>query len=184
MGKYNYEELATSSFSKLEEIMKQGLEVDVKDVIWYQFKGYNVNNITRLGGFQKFIKVFYEGKENGKKFIGGYNVKVVQNKLTDKWIKKGTDSLNPPTQGWYKVYSAKKDKVDNFYKNSLLINYKYGHNPLWDVSRTLRDYIVWAEKDNKNLLVGKAYVAIGPLRIPGGFFILERLEKLEKVAKR
>jgi hypothetical protein len=59
----------------------------------------------------------------------------------------------------------------------LLLDYGLGGNGPF--GPPLRDYIVQVYPDNADLLLGKAYLALGPLRIPAGFFILERLKKHE-----
>ena len=46
-----------------------------------------------------------------------------------------------------------------------------------DPSQVLRDYVVQVDPDNRDLYLGKAYVAAGPLRIPTSFFIIERFHK-------
>ena len=38
----------------------------------------------------------------------------------------------------------------------------------------LRDYLVQVDPANPDLFLGKAYDALGPLRMPTNFFILER----------
>ena len=63
---------------------------------------------------------------------------------------------------------------DNAYLHALLIDYGQGGNPLYDPSRYLRDYLVRCVPGSDDLLLGKAYMAIGPWRMPASFFMLER----------
>jgi hypothetical protein len=45
---------------------------------------------------------------------------------------------------------------------------------VYDPSRLLRDYVVRVREDSDDLLLGKAFVALGPARLAAGFFLLER----------
>ena len=56
----------------------------------------------------------------------------------------------------------------------MLLNYGKGGNAAFDPTQVLRDYVVQVDPKNPDLLLGKAYGAIGPLHIPTNFFILER----------
>jgi hypothetical protein len=51
------------------------------------------------------------------------------------------------------------------------LNYGKGGNKPYDPTAGLRDYVVQLDDD---LYLGKAYYALGPLRVPSNFFILER----------
>ena len=62
---------------------------------------------------------------------------------------------------------------DNAYLHALLLDYGRG-NPWYDPSRQLRDYLVRCVPGSDDLLLGKAYMALGPWRIPATFFLLER----------
>jgi hypothetical protein len=55
----------------------------------------------------------------------------------------------------------------------LLLDYGLGGNGLF--GPPLRDYIVQVYPDDPDLLLGKAYLAFGSLRIPVSFFVLQRL---------
>ena len=55
-----------------------------------------------------------------------------------------------------------------------MIDYGKGGNPKGDPSNGLRDYLVQVDAANPDLFLGKAYYALGPLRVHSNFFILER----------
>jgi hypothetical protein len=41
----------------------------------------------------------------------------------------------------------------------------------------LRDYVVQPDPRNPDVLLGKAFLAIGPMRFYSNFFVLERLRR-------
>jgi len=41
----------------------------------------------------------------------------------------------------------------------------------------LRDYVVQPDPADPDLLLGKAYLALGPFRVPSNFFVIERLRR-------
>ena len=47
----------------------------------------------------------------------------------------------------------------------------------------LRDYLVRVNPGSDDLLLGKAYLAVGPARAPLGFFLLERRRQFEPDAE-
>jgi len=59
----------------------------------------------------------------------------------------------------------------------VLLDYGRGGNKPWDPTRGLRDYVVQVDPSNPDLFLGKAYYALGPLRVHSNFFILERLRR-------
>jgi len=84
---------------------------------------------------------------------------------------KGNDSFK---HAWYDVGPVDLSAVDCKYPNALLLDYASQKNYLFEPSRRLRDYLVQVYPDNPDLLLGKAYVALGPVRLPMSFFVLER----------
>ncbi len=170
--KLSYIELALSSNDRLETIMQNGTMPDVRDLAGWEFRGYNTLDLTGLLGFRKFKKGFIANREikSPTERIEGYNLKVVQNGIIDDWIDTGA-----PRYAFYEVYPAKDDPVDNKYPNSILINYGASNkNPVYDPAKFLRDYLVQVYPDNKDLFLGKAYVALGKARIFVSYFVLER----------
>jgi hypothetical protein len=61
---------------------------------------------------------------------------------------------------------------DNRYLNAVLLDYGSGLNAPGDPTALIRDYLV---RTQSGLLLGHAFLAIGRLRIPVGFFALEPL---------
>ena len=173
--KLNYETLAGSSDEAREEVLLQGTIPAFKELVGWEFRGYNVNPASELIRARKFKKGFYADPADPS-MLRGYNVKVEQNGLLNPWV----DQLRhgaPVRHALYAAYPVRADEKDKLYPNALMLNYGMGQNPPLDPSRVLRDYLVQVSVDNKDLYLGKAYAAIGPLRSFGGWFILERYNK-------
>jgi hypothetical protein len=172
---YSYVSLAKASDKDLEFVFRSGSAPALESLAGYEFKGYNTPFITQIMGFRKFKKGFFVGPgqavESGE--ISGYNVVVEQNGLEEPWIAKPSDQ-NPKRHAFYRVYRVRKSERDNLYPNALLLNYGLGGNEFWNPAGLLRDYLVQVEPENKDLLLGKAYFALGPARVFPSFFILER----------
>lgn len=134
-----------------------------------EYRGYNVPLITGLLGFRKFAKGFFA--RDGTPF--GYNARVRQNGIERAWIKRGGDGEGKRF-GFYAVQPVEESSRDHAYPNAVLLDYSKGDNGL-SPTRLLRDYLVRIESDSDVLLLGKAYLALGPLRLPVGFFVLERI---------
>ena len=180
MSKLDYISLALASNDELEAYMKRGVAPDVRQLVGWRFRGYNTLDFTTVLGFRKFKKGFFSEKEpeHAASPICGYNVDVEQNGLGEPWIEK-----DKPPYGFFKVYRVDPAQKDNFYPNALLLDYGRGKNPPYDPSQFLRDYLIQPDPDNPDLLLGKAYVAVGPLRLFVSYFVLERLDKSDFVRK-
>jgi hypothetical protein len=113
----------------------------------------------------------------------GYNCPVVQNALDGRWQTRPSDA-EPRRFGFYTVAPVDPTRRDNHYLHALLLDYGQGGNPAWDISRGLRDYLVQVDADNPDLWLGKAYAAIGPARVPVGYFVLERWRRAPSAVRR
>jgi hypothetical protein len=156
---------------ELERMMLRGEPPDGDALAGWQFRGQNCADFSRLLGIKKFIKGFYRS-DAGQLF--GYNIPVVQNGLEEPWEYKG--GVARPF-GFYRVDPVEAAARDNAYLGSLLLDYGRGGNHDLDPTSRLRDYLVRVERGSDELLLGKALVAVGPLRVPVGFFLLERLRR-------
>ncbi|MFH1130976.1 MAG: hypothetical protein V1754_06550 [Pseudomonadota bacterium] len=168
----DYETICRSDKGTLERLLSEGFAPALESLRGWEFRGYNVNPGTAILGFRKFKKGFFADPDNST-FLKGYNVKVVQNCLQEPWVEKRKDG-NAIRHSYYEVYPVRAAGPDNLYLNSLFLNYGIAGKPVWDPSCTIRDYLVQVSEKNENLLLGKAYVALGSVRIVGGFFVLER----------
>lgn len=154
---------------ELEKVFVRGASPDLDALVGWEFRGINhlplnVLPLANLVGIKKFVKGFFREGET----VMGYNMPVKNNALDGRW------HVTDKRFGFYEVAHVDPTAYDNKYLHAVLLNYGKGKNPALDPSRVLRDYVVQVDPKNPNLFLGKAYGAIGPLRIPTNFFILER----------
>jgi hypothetical protein len=114
---------------------------------------------------QQFVKGF-ERRADGS--LAGYNRRVAQDGLDGQWASPGRRF------GFFTVGSVNPAARDNHYLQALLLDYGAGGNPWFDPSRPIRDYLVQVDD---GLLLGRAFLAVGPLRPSAGtYFVLEPLD--------
>lgn len=160
--------------TSLEDVFVRAATPALSSLAGWEWRGLNTPPWFRLLGIKKFIKGFYKD-EGGA--VWGYNCPVEQNRTREPWIAKPTDAA-PKRFGFYSVTPVDPIARDNRYLHALLLDYGKGENPRFDPSAGLRDYLVQPEAGNPDVLLGKAYYAVGPLRLPtASFFILERHRK-------
>jgi hypothetical protein len=168
-------DLARATVPDLERAVVRGVTPPIDDLVGWEFRGINATPpgappIARLAGIQKFVKGMFATDDGG---VMGYNCPVVQNALDGRWQTRPSDDA-PKRFGFYTVAPVDPTRRDNHYLHALLLDYGRGGNRPWDITRGLRDYLVQIDADNPDLLIGKAYAAIGPARVPLGYFLLER----------
>ncbi|MBI2897798.1 MAG: hypothetical protein HYY06_29840 [Deltaproteobacteria bacterium] len=173
-----YRALLRAPTRELGEIMRRGETPDFDRMAGWEYRGFNrpepfeaqATALMKLAGIQKFIKGFYRDR-TGTGF--GYNEPAVQNGPEGPWIAR-PDPDRPKRFGFYRVVPVDPCDRDNRYLQALLLDYGAGPNPPWEPARVLRDYLVRVERGSDDLLLGAATVALGPLRIPTNYFVLER----------
>jgi hypothetical protein len=116
------------------------------------------------------MKGFYK---NAAGQLYGYNMPVAQNPPGAAWELR--DPASPRRFGFFRVDRVDAATRDNAYLHALLLDYGRGGGSELDPTTRLRDYLVRVEPGADDLLLGKAFVAIGPARVPVSFFVLERL---------
>ena len=164
-----------ASTAELELLMTEGTAPRFEDLVGAEFAGANTLSLTRLLGIRKFVKGFYEGPpraEGPSPFVQGYNVIVRQNADDAPHVMVPSEAA-PKRHGFYRVHAVQPGARDARYPNALLLDYGLGGNGLF--GPPLRDYVVQVHPDDPDLLLGKAYLAFGPVRIPVSFFVLQRL---------
>jgi hypothetical protein len=174
--RFDYVALCLATEAQLEDVMRRGVTPDMAGLVGWEFRGYNAFELAELAGIRKFKKGFYleDPARDPALGIGGYNVQIHANTLGEPWIDK-TRGGEPIRHGWFDVYPVSLSEADNKYPGALLLNYGLSpKNFVLDPSRGLRDYLVQVYPDNPDLLLGKAYAAVGPLRLAVAFFVLER----------
>lgn len=174
--RYDYNALCLATDYQLEDILRKGTPPDMKGLLNWEFKGYHAVELAELIGVRKFKKGFYLDDLSRDPVLGinGYNVRIHPNMLGEPWIDK-TRKGEPIRHGWYEVYPVSLSEADNKYPNALLMNYGLSpKNFLLDPERVLREYLVQVYPDNPDLLLGKSFAAVGPMRQSLSYFVLER----------
>jgi len=169
-----YKRLVGQSRAALEALMVGGETPSLSALVGYEYRGYNIAPVLALLGIRKFIKAFFT-VSNGAEYEGqiyGCNTPVVQNGLQGPWRAKPSEAA-PRRYAFFSVEPVGPEARDNAYLHALLLNYGQGGNKPYDPSRQLRDYLVRCVPGSDDLLLGKAYTALGPSRIPATFFLLE-----------
>jgi hypothetical protein len=168
-----YTELAAGPRSELARLFTAGEAPSVEAISEHEFRGYNQPWFMSLLGIRKFIKAFFHAE--GSAF--GCNTPVDQNGLEAEWNAK-PDDQRPKRYAFYEIEPAAAAPSRKGPTSAICLDYGRGRNPWYDPSRLLRDYVVRIDADSDDLLLGKAYAALGPLRIPLSFFLLERYRPL------
>ena len=149
---------------ELETVLVRGETPEPDGLAGWEFRGWNTPAFAKLLGIQEFVKGFYRSA-NGRLY--GYN------------RQPGKDRRF----GFYLVEAVDAAARDNAYLHALLLDYGRGGgsalDPLNFLATRLRDYLVRVDPGSDDLLLGKAYVAAGPLRVPVSYFLLERLRPTE-----
>ncbi len=183
VGSERYYELAQMSANELETVFLAGTMPDRKLLAGWEFRGMNHPAWAKLVGIKKFMKGFYWEDDSEDRALFGYNCPVVQDEITMPWRSKPLGE-QPKRFGFYRVAKVDPTARDNAYLHSVLLNYGEGGNKTLDPSSGLRDYLVQVDADNEDLYLGKAYYAVGPLRVPVNFFLLEREREVTDPIKR
>jgi hypothetical protein len=157
-------DMARLPSSELEHLIRYGERPDFASLDGFVFKGANVTYPGHLL-FPRFSKGFFT--EKGRTM--GYNVPVERGALDAPWYTKPRE--NAKAFGFYEVSPVPVGGDHSYYPGSLLLDYSKGRNLGPD--RLLRDFLVQVEPNNPDLLLGKAYLALGAW-VPVGFFVLER----------
>jgi len=164
-------ELAQASPAQLETTLRASQAPALESLVGFEWRGCNTSWRLKAMGLQKFIKGFFQ---NGER-VEGYNIPVKQNGLNAPWLDLPTPE-SPKHFAFYRVTPVDRKSIDNFYPEALLLDYGANpRNPTYGIERLIRDYLVQPDPVNADLLLGKAYLALGRLRLPSNFFILERL---------
>ena len=154
----------------LEAILWRGEAPDTDALVRGEYRGLNLGAGARVLGLRKFIKGFVAAPAGP---IRGYNRRVRQNAPAAPWI------ARPPAgpagrYAWYAVRPPDPTSHDAAYLHALLLDYRAGSPGRPSVAGALRDYLVRVHPGRDDLLLGKAYLALGPWRLPIGYFLLER----------
>ena len=176
--RYDFVGLVTATDEMLEAVLRMGIRPSFEELLGWEFGGYMTWDLTELVGRRKFKKGFYleDRMRPAADGINGYNVKVIQNSLGDPWIDV-VEHGESVKHGYFNVYPVQLTEVDARYPHAVLLNYQCTKNGPLEPLRVLRDYLVQVYPDNPDLLLGKIYLAVGPLRLFVSYFALERINR-------
>lgn len=165
-----FRELATSSSRELELVMRRSVAPPLDSIAGHQWGGYNTPPGSRLLGIRKFIKVFVRTPEG----VEGHNFRAKGASLDEPWQPRGRDAYASRT-GLYRVRPSGAHGRSP-YAHALLIDYGSFAGQPWFVG-AIRDYLVQPDPAAPDVLCGKAYFQFGRVRMPAGYFILQRLKQ-------
>lgn len=165
-----YARIAALALREVEDLFVRGDVPDAGALVGWEWRGLNLGPVAPFTPFQKFVKGFYR---DGAGRVFGYNIPIVQDGPTRSWKARPSDEA-PKRFGFFLVEPVDPTSRDNAYLHALLLDYGRGGNSRLDPTAGIRDYVVRVERGSDDLLLGKAYYALGPARVPVGFFLLER----------
>lgn len=160
-----YDEVCAMSNAALAAAFEAGKRPDPAELAGYEWRGTNTPWYTAPLGIKRFIKGMFVSAE-GANGVEGYNIPVKR-----QWERQPSESA-PKRFGFYRVVED-----DGRHPGSILLDYGASprNHPL-QVERLLRDYV----KDiGGGVLLGRAYLAFGPVYVPVSWFVIEKLKRTE-----
>jgi hypothetical protein len=175
----------------LDDVLASGTTPRFADLVGFEFRGWNVfadplsAGVGTVMGIQRFAKGFFArggGSVDDLPTIEGYNCKIARGAATEPWTDKGGGG--PVRHSFFRVFRAGEgDERFGRHPHALLLDYSRGDpRPGLLDGVGLRDFVVHPEPGNRDLLLGKAYMHLGPIRSVAGFFVAERLRPSTFVA--
>jgi hypothetical protein len=165
--KYDFAALMRLPVRQLAAVYAAGTRPDPHALAGREYRGANRPASSALLGIRRFVKGF-ESQPDGS--VRGYNKVVRGASLDAPWTasrrKDGRVAWAP-----FLVLPAPDDRS----AHSLLLDYGAPAEPERGVPRRLRDLLVRVEPGSDDLLLGRAYVALGARWVPVGWFVLDRL---------
>jgi hypothetical protein len=186
---HTFESLTAMNPADLEAVLAAGVAPSLSSIVGHEFRGWNVFGdviarvVGTVMGIQRFAKGWFirdGGDVDAAPFIEGYNVKVRRGEKTDAWTALPDDD-HPTRHGFFRVFRAGEGEGRaGRHPQALLLDYALG------IPRAgllggggLKDFVVQVDVDNPDLLLGKAYMTIGPVTNAAGFFVLQRLRQVD-----
>ena len=158
-----FRDLVGRPAADLDACMRRGGTPDADSLAGAEYRGANTAGWTVRLRMQQFVKGF-ERRDDGRLF--GYNRRVAQD---DRWAAPGTRFA------FFEVRDVDPAARDNHYLQALLLDYGAGGGSRLDPARGIRDYLVRVDPASDDLLLGRAFIALGPLRPSPTYFVLERV---------
>lgn len=167
-------ELARQGRRQLEGVLLRGESPDPLALAGMEFLGLNVPRRMELLGIRRFIKAF-DRRDDGSVF--GCNTPVRQRPPSAAWTPLPS-AEHPRRYAFFEVRDVDPADRDNAYLHALLLDYSAGarrpSGPTGAVERLIRDYLVRIDPGSDDVLLGKAYLALGHRRVFSNFFVLVR----------
>jgi hypothetical protein len=172
----DYLALVRTPASTLASLMMRGDTPDPVALVDWEWRGTNMPASSRLLGLRRFIKGFGPGPGDS---IVGYNVSVMGADLSSPWLGR---RQRDGRREWAGFTAGPVDPTarDNVYLHAMFLDYGAVANPESGVAGMLRDYVVRVAPGSDELLLGRAFIAAGPLRVSVGWFALERLSRVQR----
>lgn len=154
----------------LDRMLCAGTEPAVEELVGWEFLGTVGSRSTRLLGLRRFVKAFLPAEGPGR--ARGYNVLCRQR----DWSKR--------------TFRGRELRHSHFvvrtgtgrHEGCVVLDYASSdRNPRWWPGRLFLDVLVLPDPEDTHLLLGKAYLRLGP-RVPLAFFILERNRAIDPEA--
>lgn len=190
---HSFARLIEMTPAALEDVLAAGTAPAFSSLVGHEFRGWNVfgdivaSGIGTVLGIQRFAKGWFvrDGDVAGDAvdalpFIEGYNVKIRRGTANDPWIALPDDE-HPTRHGFFRVEKANEGAGRaGRHPQALLLDYRLGNpKPGLFEGGGLRDFVVQVDVDNPDLLLGKAYMTVGPITSVAGFFVIERLRRMD-----
>ena len=164
-------DLLTLPRRELHRLLLGGHRIDPRALDDSAYRGVSLGLprwVERLT-WKTFQKTFHRDPQSGR--LRGWNVRLIQTGLDGPIVPRQRRG-RPFTFGHYEV-------VDDAKGPGLLLDYRRGGNPHFDLSALVVDPLVALHADDPTLLLGWSCVALGGLRLPSpSYFTLERLGPL------
>jgi hypothetical protein len=171
---------AAMSDDALEDVFREADGPAPKALAGWEWRGFNTPWWTRALGVQKFIKAF----DTTARGVEGYNIRVGQRGIDAPWTQQPSPE-DPRPFGFFDVAPVDTKSRDAAYPRATLLNYgTSARNRLYRIDdltmKVLRDYVVQPDARDPNVMLGKAYIALGPFRLYSNFFVIERSRPIVK----
>ncbi|MDP2343686.1 MAG: hypothetical protein Q8O67_22190 [Deltaproteobacteria bacterium] len=187
---HTFQSLTAMKGDDLAKVLAQGTAPAFSSIAGSEFRGWNVfgdigaKAVGTVMGIQRFAKGFFvrdgAADVDGLDSIEGYNVKIQRGTQAEPWTAI-PDDAHPTRFGFYKVWKAGLGEARaGRHEHALLLDYSQGNpKPGLFEGSGLKDFVVQVDADNPDLLLGTAYMTLGPITMPPSFFVAERLRKVD-----
>ena len=184
---HTFAQLISMTPKDLEGVLAQGTAPALTSLVGYEFRGWNVfgdviaKGVGSVMGIQRFAKGFFvrAGVDtSAAESIEGYNVKIRRGQSDEPWTAIPNDE-HTTRHGFFRVFPAGAGAARRGrHAHALFLDYALGTPKpgLFD-GGGLNDFVVQVDVDNADLLLGKAYMRVGPVESVAGFFVIERLRR-------